>query len=65
MIPIVFHSLYREGDHLDDLGRLVFFLKTLPTEVLGKLKKGSLGSYESKLFGPRVGVFKGSRVDHD
>jgi len=57
--------LAREGDHLDDLGRLTCFLQILPTEVLGKLKKGSLGSYESKLFGPGVNVFKGSRVDCD
>ena len=57
--------LAREGDHLDDLGRLTCFLQILPTEVLGKLKKGSPGSYESKLFGPGVDVFKGSRVDCD
>ena len=34
--------LAREGDHLDDLGRLASFLPILPTEVLGKLKKGGL-----------------------
>ena len=27
--------LAREGDHLDDLGRLAGFLPILPTEVLG------------------------------
>jgi len=55
--------LAREGDHLDDLGRLACFLQILPTDVLGKLKKGSLGlgSYESKLFGesstpPKAGL---------
>jgi len=34
-------------------------------EVLGKLKKGGLGrrSYESKLFGLGVDVFKGSQAD--
>jgi len=59
--------LAREGDHLDDLGRLACFLQILPTDVLGKLKKGSLGlgSYESKLFGLGVSVFEGSWVDHD
>ena len=43
----------REGDHLDDLGQPVGFPPILPTEVLGKLKKGSIGleSYGSKLFG--------------
>ena len=35
--------LAREGDHLDDLGRPAGFLPILPTEVLGKLKKGGLG----------------------
>ena len=59
--------LAREGDHLDDLGRLASFLPILPTEVLGKLKKGGLGlgSYEGKLFGLGIDVFKGSRVDRD
>ena len=59
--------LAREGDHLDDLGRLAGFLPILPTEVLSRLKKGGLGlgSYESKLFGPGVDVFEGGRVDRD
>ena len=59
--------LAREGDRLDDLGRLVSFLPILPTEVPGKLKKSGLGlgSYESELFGLGVNVFKSSRVDRD
>jgi len=57
----------REGDHLNDLGRLASFLPILPTEVLGKLKKGGLGlgSYEGELFGLGVDVFRSSRVDRD
>jgi len=50
---------------LDDLGRLVCFLGILPAEVLGELKKGSLGSWGSELFGPRVGVFGGDQVGRD
>jgi len=45
----------------------VDFLILLLTDVLDKLKKGGLGlgSYESKLFGLGVDVFKDSQVDHD
>ena len=59
--------LAREGDHLNDLGRLAGFLSILPNEILGELKKGGLGlgSYKIKFFGLGVDVFKGSRVDRD
>jgi len=56
--------LAREGDHLDDLGRLASFLQILPTEVLGRLGGGGLGlgSCRGGLFGLGIGVSGGGRV---
>jgi hypothetical protein len=59
--------LAREGDHLDDLGRLASFLPVLPLEVLGELKQGGLGlgSNKHELLCLRVIILEGGGVDRD
>jgi hypothetical protein len=60
-------SLTREGDHLDDPGRLASFLPVLPLEILGELEQGGLGlgSNKHELLCLRVGILEGGGVDRD
>jgi hypothetical protein len=62
---VAFRSL--EKEIICDLRRLASFLPTLPTKILGKLKKGGLGlgSNESELLGLRVDVLESGGVDRD
>lgn len=55
----------REQDHLHDLDQLASPLRILPTEILGKLRKGDLRleSHESEFPSLRVNIFNGGGIN--